>query len=220
MSSTRGTPAVRLRAARGVDVPTLAALDEQLFGEAAWGETSWWAELARRPRRYYVVAESTREAPRGGAPTGGVPSLDEPAQEPAAPAPERIVGYAGCDLGGSSADVMTVATLPQVRGQGVGDLLMERLARAAQLSGASALLLEVRADNAAALSLYARQGFEEIARRRRYYQPDDVDALVMRKHLETHDVTPVRAALGGAASHTAFHTASPTGGGSWAGEAP
>lgn len=203
MSATRDTPAVRLRAARGVDVPTLAALDEQLFGEAAWGETSWWAELARRPRRYYVVAESAGEAPLLGA-----------------PAPERIVGYAGCDLGGSSADVMTVATLPRVRGQGVGDLLMERLARAAQLSGASALLLEVRADNAAALSLYARQGFEEIARRRRYYQPDDVDALVMRKHLETHDVTPVRAALGGAASHTAFHTASPTGGGSWAGEAP
>lgn len=197
MSATRGTPTVRLRAARGVDVPTLAALDEQLFGEAAWGETSWWAELARRPRRYYVVAES-------------------------AGAPARIVGYAGCDLGGGSADVMTVATVPRVRSQGVGDLLMERLARAAQLSGASALLLEVRADNAAALGLYARQGFEEIARRHRYYQPDDVDALVMRKHLKTHDVTPGRVELGGEASHAASpaaaHTASPTGGGSRAEE--
>ena len=42
------------------------------------------------------------------------------------------------------------------------------------------MLLEVRADNPAAQALYAQHGFEAIAVRPRYYQPDDVDAVVMR----------------------------------------
>ena len=50
-------------------------------------------------------------------------------------------------------------------------------------SGAGALLLEVRADNEAARRLYGTSGFEVISVRRRYYQPGDIDALVMRKHL-------------------------------------
>ncbi len=182
MSAVPSSSTVRLRAARGVDVPTLVALDEQLFGEAAWGEASWWAELARRPRRYYVVAE------RAGQDAVAAVS-----------ARQDIVGYAGCDLGGSSADVMTVATHPQVRGQGVGDLLVGRLAHVAASAGASALLLEVRADNAPAMRLYARHDFEEIARRPRYYQPDDVDAVVMRKLLDAHDVATSPAGAPGTA---------------------
>lgn len=41
----------------------------------------------------------------------------------------------------------------------------------------------MRADNPAAESLYVSEGFTEIARRPRYYQPDDVDAVVMRLDL-------------------------------------
>jgi ribosomal-protein-alanine N-acetyltransferase len=41
----------------------------------------------------------------------------------------------------------------------------------------------VRADNAPALALYARHGFQELSVRRRYYQPGDVDALVLRRRL-------------------------------------
>ena len=40
------------------------------------------------------------------------------------------------------------------------------------------VFLEVRADNPGAQSLYESLGFEAIAVRPRYYQPDDVDALV------------------------------------------
>ncbi|MEP7159930.1 MAG: ribosomal protein S18-alanine N-acetyltransferase [Dermatophilaceae bacterium] len=155
--------AVALREAHGADVPALARLDEELFGADAWGERTWWAELARRPRRYYVVAEEAGTGPEGSAPA--------------------IVGYAGCDLGGVSADVMTIATAPEARGRGVGDLLLARLIDEARQDGASALLLEVRADNGAALGVYGRHGFVEVSRRPRYYQPDDVDAIVMRKLL-------------------------------------
>ena len=45
------------------------------------------------------------------------------------------------------------------------------------------MFLEVRADNPVAQALYASEGFEAVGRRPRYYQPDDVDAIVMRLEL-------------------------------------
>ena len=42
------------------------------------------------------------------------------------------------------------------------------------------VFLDVRADNPVAQQLYASAGFMEIGRRPHYYQPDDVDAVVMR----------------------------------------
>jgi ribosomal-protein-alanine N-acetyltransferase len=48
-------------------------------------------------------------------------------------------------------------------------------------------MLEVRADNAAARALYDRAGYVVLSTRRRYYQPGDVDALVLRKTLPRKD---------------------------------
>ena len=44
------------------------------------------------------------------------------------------------------------------------------------------MFLEVATGNAAALALYARAGFVEVGRRRRYYA-DLADALVLRARL-------------------------------------
>jgi ribosomal protein S18 acetylase RimI-like enzyme len=45
------------------------------------------------------------------------------------------------------------------------------------------VFLEVRADNPVAQAMYTAAGFERIAVRPRYYQPDGVDAWVMRAEL-------------------------------------
>jgi len=132
------------------DIPALTALDSQLFAER-----TWWAELAGRPRRSYVVAQRSDE----------------------------IVGYAGLDGGGEVADVMTVAVAPAAQGQGLGRDLMTWLTAEARRAGAGYLMLEVRADNVAAQRLYSASGFAVLNVRRRYYQPGDVDALVMRLDL-------------------------------------
>jgi ribosomal-protein-alanine N-acetyltransferase len=140
------------------DIPRLVELETELFADAAWSAETWWAELAGRPRRSYVVLD------------GG----------------DGIEGYAGVDLGGDVADVMTVAVVPGWRGRGLADLLVGELVRRAGKSGAGSVMLEVRADNGPARRLYERHGFEEVSVRRRYYrQPDgpDVDALVMRRRL-------------------------------------
>jgi len=84
--------------------------------------------------------------------------------------------------GGGEAEVLTIATRPQARGQGVARALMAQgLDLAAEL-GVQTMFLEVAADNAAALSLYRSLGFEQTGRRKAYYaRPGGlrVDALVM-----------------------------------------
>ncbi|GAA1899882.1 ribosomal protein S18-alanine N-acetyltransferase [Lapillicoccus jejuensis] len=145
-----------LRSVAWPDLARLAELDAELFADDAWSEATWWAELAGRPRRDYVVAVD---------------------------ASGEVLGYAGVDLAGEVADVMTVAVVPAARGTGLGDRLVGWLVARAEESGAEALLLEVRADNAPARRLYARHGFAELSVRRRYYQPGDVDAVIMRKLL-------------------------------------
>ena len=142
------------------DIPRLAALETELFAADAWTAQTWWAELAGRPRRAYLLLEGE---------DGGVE------------------GYAGLDHGGDVADVMTVAVVPDRRGRGLGDQLLGALLRRAADGGAGAVMLEVRADNVAARRLYERHGFEEVSVRRRYYrQPGapDVDAVVMRRRPE------------------------------------
>ena len=138
------------------DIDDVVALEMELFPDDAWTPASLWAELAARPRRSYVVAEAA----------DGV-----------------VAGYAGVDLGGEVADVMTMAVAPAAQGLGLGRRLLEELVARAVADHAAYLMLEVRADNDPARKLYASRGFETLTIRRRYYQPGDVDAHVMRLRL-------------------------------------
>jgi ribosomal-protein-alanine N-acetyltransferase len=144
-----------LRDAHWTDLAALAGLETDLFAHDAWSEPTWWAELAGRPRRDYVVLTDT----------------------------DGVLGYAGLDHGGDVADVMTIAVAPRAQGRGLGRSLLGELERRATARGAGYVILEVRADNLAARALYERTGYALISTRRRYYQPGDVDALVLRKAL-------------------------------------
>jgi len=145
-------PGTTLREMTWRDIPVLALLELELFAEDAWSEQTWWAELAGRPRRSYVVGE------QGGA----------------------VVGYAGVDRGGEVADVMTIAVASAAQASGLGTVLMDWLIVEARRGGAKHLMLEVREDNVAAQRLYSKAGFVMTTVRRRYYQPANVDAQIMR----------------------------------------
>ena len=95
--------------------------------------------------------------------------------------PDGVLGYAGLDHGGEVSDVMTIAVHPRGRGHGLGQRLLDELVARARQAGAQRIMLEVRADNAAARGLYERSGFATVATRRGYYQ--SVDALVLAREL-------------------------------------
>ena len=84
------------------------------------------------------------------------------------------------------AEILTLAVRPAARRRGLGRTLVQAAAAAARQAGAESLFLEVAADNAAALALYADCGFEPVGRRNAYYRRRDepaMDALVLRKTL-------------------------------------
>lgn len=72
----------------------------------------------------------------------------------------------GCTV----ARLYSLATQPEARGKGVGSSLLEAAAEFAQRRHCRALRLEVRADNAAAVRLYERLGFQCIGEYQHYYQ--------------------------------------------------
>ena len=153
-----------LRLAGPDDLAGIMALEHECFPTDAWSVDSMREELAAGHTHYFVLAQV------------------EPGQSG-----YLVVGYAGLSKLSSSeqSDIQTVAVSPSERGKGLGRRLMNHLLQKAQELGAREVFLEVRADNPPAQGLYESLGFKEIDRRRNYYQPDGVDALVMRAELSS-----------------------------------
>lgn len=92
---------------------------------------------------------------------------------------ERIVGYLGYWLLVDEMHISTLAVLPEMRGRGISERLLEAGLEQAWIQGAEMSTLEVRPSNKAAIALYRKYGFELVGRRRAYYQDNNEDALLM-----------------------------------------
>jgi len=165
-----------VRRMRWWDVPALLPLERASFGTDAWTEAGFWSELAGWPEtRHYVVAEVPPGEP-------GEPGGSSGPREGGGPG-AVVHGFGGLLVAADEATVQTLAVDPAWRGCGLGRLLLEDLLAEAGHRGAASVWLEVRADNAAALGLYDRFGFERAGVRRGYYAQGRVDAVVMRRRV-------------------------------------
>jgi ribosomal-protein-alanine N-acetyltransferase len=153
--------AARIRRALDTDLDAIMALEESSFTSDAWSRDSMAREVAS-PLCHYLVAARPREN-----------------------GDDELVAYAGllCPPGSTDADIQTIAVAPAARGAGLGRALMTELMAEAARRSARQIFLEVRADNPVAHGLYLSLGFEDIAVRPNYYQPDGVDAVVMKAEL-------------------------------------
>ncbi len=79
--------------------------------------------------------------------------------------------------------VMNVAVDPDLRGCGVGRMLVQKVLDDCRQAGASFVSLEVRESNAAARTLYEMAGFEQTGRRKSYYTNPLEDAVLYRRTL-------------------------------------
>lgn len=146
----------QLRSAAAADLPRIMELETGTFGTDAWSSDAMLSDL-RNPQCYYLVADRV-----------GYPGV--------------LDGYAGlfAPRGAQEGDIQTIAVAETARRGGLGRALMNALIGEARTRGAKEVFLEVRADNPGPKLLYETLGFEEIAVRVGYYQPDGVDAIVMR----------------------------------------
>ena len=97
---------------------------------------------------------------------------------------DTVVGYIGSQTAVDETDVMNVAVHPDHRRQGIAEALIEKLVLELKARGSHALMLEVRASNAPAISLYEKLGFLQVGLRKNYYRNPKEDALILRKEWE------------------------------------
>ena len=96
-----------------------------------------------------------------------------------------VVGYASAQAVLDEGNINNVAVCPQSRRQGVGSALLEALRLFAAERKLSFLTLEVRASNMGARALYARHGYQEVGRRKNYYEFPREDAILMTLEFTT-----------------------------------
>jgi ribosomal-protein-alanine N-acetyltransferase len=91
---------------------------------------------------------------------------------------EALVGYLVCSRYDTVWHIMNVAVDPAYRRQGIATALLTGLIERINDTRAR-FTLEVRESNTGAIALYERYGFRAAGRRRRYYQDNGEDAVIM-----------------------------------------
>lgn len=146
------------REATLVDLDTIMALEHAAFPTDAWSSELMRSEVASEHTVYLLALDG-----------------------------DEVIGYGGVQAmaGNPDTDIQTITIDASRRGRGDGRALLRELIRVAIARDARHVFLDVRHDNTPARGLYDAEGFVEIGRRPRYYQPDDVDAVVMKLDLTT-----------------------------------
>ena len=147
---------------RDVVVARIAELEHELFGVGAWSRDAVGQELDAPARTYLLAVDDADHT--------------------------VIHGYAGFWYDGDDAELMTIGVERDCQRQGVATRLLAALIDQARAQGARRMLLEVRVDNGPALRLYERHGFRRMGLRKRYYQPEGVDAYTMALDLASRTV--------------------------------
>lgn len=105
-----------------------------------------------------------------------------------------VSGFAISRVIAGEAELLTIVLEPETRGHGLSTQLLNHHTRSVRKAGGEVMFLEVASDNAVALALYRKAGFQEIGRRKGYYPAprgaSRRDALTMRADLSGIDPTP------------------------------
>jgi ribosomal-protein-alanine N-acetyltransferase len=147
------TSAVEIRPLTYADLPQVVGIERRAF-TSPWSLAMFVLELSK-PSGMCLAAETSGDA-------------DE----------RELVGYLICSRYDTVWHVMNVAVDPDRRRRGIATALLAALLRAIADREAQ-VTLEVRRSNTGALALYERFGFRQAGIRRRYYQDDGEDAVVM-----------------------------------------
>ncbi|MFR6291825.1 MAG: ribosomal protein S18-alanine N-acetyltransferase [Peptococcaceae bacterium] len=127
---------------------------EQLCFSSPWTERMFTEELEKNPLCRYLVL------------------LDR--QNPA-----EVVAYAGYWKVFDEGHITNVAVHPQWQGQKAGTYLMEQMMCFAKAEGVRSMTLEVRQSNQIARRLYEKLGFRAEGIRKKYYEDNQEDAVIM-----------------------------------------
>ena len=132
------------------DVPKVHAIELATF-PTPWSEQSFIDEMTKNVCARYMVAEEDG----------------------------KILAYAGAWMVLDEGHITNIAVAPEHRGRGIGKAVTQALKQYAANLGVDYMMLEVRRSNLVAQSMYKKLGFIELGYRKRYYEDNGEDALLM-----------------------------------------
>lgn len=146
------TDDVEIRRLAYPDLPQVIAIERRVF-PTPWSLAMFVLELSKRSGICLAAMQSGEDG-------------------------RRLIGYLICSKYETVWHVMNVAVAREWQGRGVASALLAELYRQVDDEDAR-YTLEVRRSNRPAIRLYERDGFRAAGLRRRYYQDNGEDALVM-----------------------------------------
>ncbi|MBK8190329.1 MAG: GNAT family N-acetyltransferase [Vampirovibrionales bacterium] len=173
---------LRIRRLETRDIELLMAIESVSFGRFFWSADIFHRELRNPGSRYYALTDD-RESP------------------------DRLIGYNGLWKMRDEAHFTTVAIHPHLRRRSLGELMHCHLLGVSVKEGVRWITTEIRGANVGSQNLCYKYGFYAVGLRRRYYQDNEEDALVMvspdlRSHawqtLYNRRKAELRTAVGGA----------------------
>jgi len=145
---------------REQDLPEVVHLEETT-GLNRWGYDAYRRELLKNPNSIMLISRDITDSRPG----------------------KSVLGFFAGWIVEDELHVNNIATRPDSRRKGVGESLMASALEEARLRGVRFVLLEVRASNNPAQTLYVKLGFHYVGRRRDYYRQPVEDAMLMRLEL-------------------------------------
>jgi [ribosomal protein S18]-alanine N-acetyltransferase len=157
LRASRSSP-VEIRRLAYTDLPQVIAIERRVF-PTPWSLAMFVLELSKQSGICLAATTVVEDSRRGSA-------------------GERLVGYLICSRYDTVWHVMNVAVDVDRQRMGLASALLAELYARVDDSDAR-FTLEVRRSNQVAIHLYEREGFRAAGIRRRYYQDNGEDALVM-----------------------------------------
>jgi ribosomal-protein-alanine N-acetyltransferase len=167
------------------DFETLWRIDQDCFPPGiSYTRTELKVYMRRRGSFTLVAADAAPSATTTTVPDSGKAGKHSP---PIASA--NLAGFLVAEADRHSGHIITIDVIAAARRSGVGSLLLRAAEDRLRSAGCRSVELETAVDNISALSFYKRHAYSVIKTFPRYYS-NGVDALVLRKDLETISEQP------------------------------
>ena len=139
---------VKIRLAEEKDLPQVLEIEHFSF-PSAWTHEFFQHEIHNPFSHFYILAENG-----------------------------NVLAYIVFWIVAGEAHIANLAVSPRNRRKGYADVLLHYAVVKSLENGANYLTLEVNEKNQAAITLYEKHGFQQVGKRRKYYEDRD-DALVL-----------------------------------------
>lgn len=95
---------------------------------------------------------------------------------------QQVVAYAVANLVANEMHINNIAVAEAFRRRGIGECLLQMLLKIGHETQCEVAHLEVRAGNKEAIPLYKKYGFRVVGVRKKYYDVENEDALLMSRY--------------------------------------